>query len=192
MTSLTQFLGFSLVALLLPLAGEAGEVPGSETYVPTVAQIEKHKAFYDDPRPLLNTFGPKQVLPPELYAKLTYDIEEMKERWAEVVGFRAPDVVGAIAPEIKPGNYTYTDLEQSPGFKNLMWPNLYDRIKPGEPPFAGSIPEFEIIPTRHFLGITHRFGDQTERGEIKIRPGWISYPGDMGRWLSFSSAVRRF
>jgi hypothetical protein len=150
MTSLTQFLGFCLVALLLPLAGEAGENPDPETYVPTVAQMEKHKAFYDDPRPLLNTFGPKQVLPPELYARLTHDIDEMRKKWAEVVGFKAPDAVGSIAPEVKPGKYTYTDLAQYPGFKNLMWPNLYDRIKPGEPPFAGSIPEFEIIPTRQF------------------------------------------
>ena len=29
-----------------------------------------------------------------------------------------------------------------------MWPDLYDRIKPGAPPHSGNIPEFEIIPTR--------------------------------------------
>jgi len=149
-TTAAYFLCGCLVAVLMALPAEADDISRPETYVPTVAQIEKHKAFFDDPRPLLNTFGPKQVLPPELYGKLIYDIEEMKEKWAEVVGFRAPDVVGAIAPEVEPGRYTYTDLEQYPGFKNLMWPDLYSRIKPGEPPFAGSIPEFEIILTRQF------------------------------------------
>lgn len=139
-----------LVAVLMAFPAEAGDIPRPETYVPTVAQMEEHKAFFDDPRPLLKTFGPKQVLPPDLYAMLTFDVGEMRDKWADVVGFRAPDVVGAVEPEIKPGTYAYTDLDQRPGLQNLMWPDLYSRIKPGEPPFAGSIPEFEIIPTRQF------------------------------------------
>jgi len=147
-----------LTAGLLPLGIWAFEPPVPETYVPprpetympTLVDRLNNKDIYDDPRPWLTTFGPKQILPAELYEKLTYDIEEMKDTWAEVIGFRAPDVVGKIAPEIKPGKYTYQDLEKYPGFKELMYPELYNRIKPGEPPIGGSIPEFEIISTRQY------------------------------------------
>lgn len=149
-TSLLCFLVYCFVVSFLPFAVPAGEIPHPKSYQPNVTEIEKYKAPFDDPRPYLKTFGPKQILPPELYAKLTYDVEKMKNLWAEVVGFRAPDVVGKIAPEIKPGKYTYKDLEKYSGFKQLMWPDLYNRIKPGGSPFVGSIPEFEIIPTRQY------------------------------------------
>ena len=142
------FAGWLLVAFL-PLVALA-QWPHPNTYMPTFAEIEKHKKPFDDPRPYLNELGPKQVLPKKLYDSLSYDEEQMKSLWAEVVGFRAPDVVGKIAPEIKPGKYTYKDLEKYPGLKELMWPDLYKRIKPGGPPHAGNIPEFEIIPTRQY------------------------------------------
>ena len=74
----------------------------------------------------------------------------MKSLWAEVVGFRAPDVVGKIVPEIKPGKYTYKDKEKYPGFKELMWPELYKRFNPGAPPHVGNFPEIEIVPTRQY------------------------------------------
>jgi len=148
--SLVFFLGCFLAATFgLPVVG-ADTIPHPETYVPTIAQVEKYKRFHDDPRPILKTFGPKQVLPPELYTRLSYDVEKMKTLWAEVVGFSAPDVVSEIAPEIKPGIYTHDDLGKYPGLKNLMYPSLYNRIKPGQPPFAGNIPEFEVIPTRQY------------------------------------------
>lgn len=149
----TLFLAF--IALCMAVALEtvtalAGDIPRPDTYVPSRAEIEKHKAPFDDPRPYLTTFGPKQVLPPALYERLTYDVGAMKDLWAKLVGFRAPDVVGKIAPEIKPGKYTYKDLVKYQGLKELMWPDLYNRIKPGGPPHAGNIPEFEIVPTRQY------------------------------------------
>ncbi len=139
-----------VMSCLLPLVLLAADIPHPNTYMPTQNEIEKHKKLLDDPRPFLKEFGPKQLLPKELYAKLTYDVAKMKDLWAEAVGFKAPDVVGKIAPEIKPGKYTYNDLEKYPGFKQLMWPDLYKRIRPGGPPHIGNIPEFEIIPTRQF------------------------------------------
>ena len=135
---------------LLTLVARAAEYPHPETYCPTLGEFIAAKADFDDPRPYTKELGPKQVLPKELYAELSYDIEKMKSLWAQLLGFRAPDVVGKIHPEIKPGKYTYKDVQNNPAFKELMHPVLYDRIKPGGPPHAGNIPEFELIPTRQF------------------------------------------
>jgi len=145
-----NFVVFCIVTFLFPLVVWAADIPQPETYFPTREQVEKYKKPFDDPRPYLKEFGPKQVLPKELYERLCYDEEKMKSLWTELIGFRAPDVVGKIAPEIKPGKYTYQDLGKYPGLKELMWPDLYNRIKPGGPPHAGNIPEFEIIPTRQY------------------------------------------
>lgn len=111
-----MFIIFCFAASLLPLTAWSGDLPHPKTYLPAMSELLKHKKFYDDPRPFLKTFGPKQVLPPELWAELSYDIDKMKDAWAEVVGFRSPDLVGKIAPEIKPGKYTYKDLEKYPGY----------------------------------------------------------------------------
>lgn len=144
-------------AAILPLAvwgfeaiPETYKPPAPNSYLPTYEEALKYKKHYDDPRPYWSEYGPKEFLPPELYNKLTYDIEEMKNAWAEVVGFKSPDVVGKIAPEIKLGKYTYADKEKYPGLKELMWEDLYNRIKPGGPPHIGNIPEFEIVATRQY------------------------------------------
>jgi len=139
-----------VMSCLVPSVLLAADIPDPNAYMPSLSEIQKHKKVYDDPRPYLKEWGPKQILPKELYARLIFDEARMKSLWAEIVGFKAPDVVGKIAPEIKPGKYTYKDLEKYPGLKQLMWPDLYKRIKPGGPPHLGNIPEFEIIPTRHF------------------------------------------
>jgi hypothetical protein len=144
------FLTSLLTASLLPLTVSAQTIPHPNTYVPTLAECEKHKKVFDDPRPFFNTFSPKHVLPKGLYEKLTYDVDKMKNLWAELIGFRAPDEVGKIAPEIKPGKYSYRDLEKFPGLKQLMYPQMVDRIKPGGPPHTANIPEFEIVPTRQY------------------------------------------
>jgi hypothetical protein len=89
----------------------------------------------------------KKILPPEMYSKLTYDVETMKKEWAELIGFKAPDVVGKIAPDIKPGKYTYQDKDKYPGLKELMIPSHYARFKPGEPPLACNFPEMTVVPT---------------------------------------------
>lgn len=49
--------------------------------------------------------------------------------WAKMVGFKAPDVVGKIAPEIKPGMVIDTsNYKQFPGLKELLPKSLYDRF----------------------------------------------------------------
>lgn len=148
--SLLVLLALAVTLCALQVANGEDALPNPKTYVPDLATVEQHKAIFDDPRPYLVEFGPKQVLPPELYEKLTYDIEAMKKEWAEIVGFKATDLVGKIAPEIKPGKYTHEDVKNNPAFKELMWPRLYNRIKPGGPPHAGCIPEFTVVPTRQY------------------------------------------
>jgi hypothetical protein len=111
-----------------------------------------HKKMFDDPRPFLKE-GPlamKNMLPSELYRKLTYDVNKMKTNWADVIGFRAPEVVEKIAPEIKPGTYGYKDKEKYPGLKELMIPELYERFKPGGPPFSCNFSEIKVVPTRQY------------------------------------------
>jgi hypothetical protein len=128
----------------------AWDPPNPKTYMLTLRDLEKAKKQFDDPRSTLKEYPIKKVVPKELYEKLVWPIDEMKKEWAEVVGFKAPDVVGKKAPEIKPGKYTYKDLEKNPGFKQLFWPEMYSRIKPGGAPFSGNIPEFEIVPTEQW------------------------------------------
>lgn len=133
------------------LAGEELDgVSHPNSYMPTHQDVRKHKDQYDDPRPYLKELALKQVLPPDIYQKLTFDTTEMKEKWAEVVGFRSPDVVGKIAPEVTPGKYSYKDKEKYPGLKDLMWADMYNRIAPGGPPLVGNIPEFEVVPTKQY------------------------------------------
>jgi hypothetical protein len=163
------FFLFSIVFAFLPSLVSAGEIPDPKTYIPSTSEIEKHKKPFDDPRPYLKEFGPKQVLPKDLYAKLSFDEEKMKSLWSEIVGFRAPDVVGKIAPEIKPGKYTYKDLEKYPGFKQLIHPEIYNRIKPGAPPYAGNFSEFEIIPTRqYYWALPISEGTKKNMGKTKL------------------------
>lgn len=162
---------------LFPLAAFGVEYPDPDTYMPTFEELRKHKAKYDDPRPVIKEFGPKQVLPLEFYQKLAFDTDTMKNLWAELVGFRAPEGVGKKAPEIKPGKYTYNDLEKYPGLKELMSPDLLSRIKPGEPPHAGNIPEFEIIPTQQFY-YALPIAEETKRnlGKTQLREdGYLKY-----------------
>jgi hypothetical protein len=164
-----------LLGVFLPIGLLAYEWPDPKTYVPTLSDIQKnYKARYDDPRPFLTGLY-KKILPPEIYKKLSYDIEEMKKVWSEAVGFRAPDVVGKIHPEIKPGKYTWKDVQNNPAFKELMWPTMYERIKPSEPPLSGNIPEFEIIPTRqYYWSLPIAQATKANEGKTKLDDqGWI-------------------
>lgn len=169
----------------LPVNLNAEDLPRPNTYLPTMADVMQHKAFYDDPRPYLTTFGPKQVLPPALYKKLSFDEETMKQAWAGLVGFRAPDRVGKIAPEIKPGKYSYKDKDKFPGLKALMWEDLYNRFNPGGPPHGGNIPEFEVVPTRqYYFALPIAEATKANLGKTQLDPQgyivpetWISgYP----------------
>ena len=113
------------------------------------ADWEKQKNLFDDPRPyFLGDLSWKKVMPPEVYAKLAGNGEEMKRTWAEVVGFKAPDVVGKIAPEIKPGKYTYKDKEKYQ-FKELMIPEVYNMFAPATN-YCANFPEIEVVPTRQY------------------------------------------
>ncbi len=124
--------------------------PRPETYIPTWAEMESHKRFYNDPRPFVKEFGIKQILPKEMYDKVTFDQEKMKALWSELVGFKAPDVVGKVHPEIKPGKYTYKDVQNNPAWKELLPPQLYGRIHPPGGAHVASFQEFELIPTRQY------------------------------------------
>ncbi len=120
----------------------------SQEYTITMDQFLKAKTYYDDPRPLYDgDVAWKKILPPEVLSKLSYDEETMKKEWADLIGFKAPDVVGKIAPEIKPGKYTYQDKDKFPGLKELMIPNHYALFKPAAPPLAGCFPEITVVPT---------------------------------------------
>lgn len=122
----------------------------AEEYKVTCQELEQYKKVFDDPRPYLKELTYKKILPPDVYGKLTFDVEEMKKLWAEVVGFKAPDEVGKIAPEIKPGTYSYKDKEKYPGLKELMIPMHYNFFKPGGPPLAFCYPEIKVVPTRQY------------------------------------------
>ncbi|MBT8340024.1 MAG: DUF1329 domain-containing protein [Desulfatitalea sp.] len=125
----------------------------SENYpVPTIKDFEDSKKPYDDPtaRYLSEKFNYKKILSPDAIAELSYDVGAMKKMWAEIVGFKAPDVVNKVAPEIKPGVYSYHDKQKQPGLKALLTEYHYRRFKPGEPPFAGNYSEIKVVPTRQY------------------------------------------
>jgi len=142
---------FWLSAALLPLAAwAAGEMPHPDTYLPTAEDLMKLKASYDDKTDLTVTFHPKDILPPEVWKLMNFDEEKIKNQTAEIRGFTAPDLVGKISPEIKPGKYTYKDVERSPGLQALFTPVVLNTVKAGGPPFVCNIMSFEIEPTRQF------------------------------------------
>ncbi len=164
--ALVSTLAVFFVVVLLPAAKAETKYPRPETYIPTWDTLEKHKRFFDDPRPYLKEFGLKQILPKEFYDKITFDQEKMKAAWSELVGFKAPDAVGKLHPEIKPGKYTYKDLAQNQGFKKLMVPELYSRIQAPGGNWVGTFSEFEIVPTRQYYWslpiteMTKKFGNK--------------------------------
>jgi len=134
----------------------------------TVDQFLKAKAFYDDPRPYLKNLDLKNLMAPEEYRNLICDQELSKKVWAETIGFKAPDVVGKIAPEIKPGVYSYKNKEQHPGLKELMIPFFYEQFAAGGPPFIGKYPEIKVIPTRQYY-YHQRLAEATKKNEGKTK-----------------------
>lgn len=116
----------------------------------TLTELRKAKAFFDDPRPVYKNLDWKKFIPKEEAEKYLTDVEASKVAWAEVLGFKSPDLVGKIAPEIKPGIYNYKDKDQHPGIKELMIPHQYEMFAPGAPPYPGNFQQIEIIPTRQY------------------------------------------
>ncbi len=140
---------FWIFTILLQLSAWAEEkLPAPETYMIHPTKIHEIKEKTDDPRDLFATHPLNEVIPPEIWDRIHFDKETMKKETAEVIGFTSPERVGKIAPEIKPGDYTYQDLEKYPGLKELFPPELLPHIKAPSPPFVCNIPEFKIIPTR--------------------------------------------
>jgi len=134
----------AMMCLVAPLAGAADNMVNL-----TFGELEKRKKIFDDPTPLIKTLPVSAVLKPQQLAKLTFDQEAMKTAWADLVGFKAPDVVGKIAPEIKPGTYTYQDRDRLP-FKSLMIPDHYNRMRAGGPPHIGAFAKVTVVPTRQY------------------------------------------
>jgi len=147
--SLARYLPiFFLVQFFLSLTvWAAPDLPQADIYLPSTNDMIKAKAIFDDNKDLFVTYHPKDILPPEIWETITYDIDKMKAAWKDLVGFTAPELVGKIAPEIKPGKYTYKDLDKYPGIKKLFPEVILKTIKAGGPPHVGNIMDFEIEPT---------------------------------------------
>jgi hypothetical protein len=148
----------------------------------SVDRLLKAKAKFDDPRPLHVDLNWKKLTTPEWVQKLTVDEEASKKAWAEAVGFKAPDTVGKIAPEIQPGVYNYTDKDKNPGLKELMIPYHYEKFALPAPPFPGNYRQIKVIPTRQYywglpfsqLTLKNQ-GDTKQDGQGYIL--WKSYVG---------------
>jgi hypothetical protein len=158
----TIILCLAVLSLVLLMAA-----PGRSQSRITVQQFQEAKGFYDDPRPYLKTLDYKKILPAAVYGELTTDPEAAAKAWAELVGFKAPDVVGKIATEIKPGKYTYKDKEKY-NFKDLMIPGQYAMFAPSKPPHACNFPEIEVLPTRQYY-YNLRVAEATKRNEGKTK-----------------------
>jgi hypothetical protein len=112
--------------------------------------IEACKNLLDDPRSAVECN--EAITGEEVMKSLSFDVEEGKRRWAEMVGLKSPDLVGKLAPEIKPGRYTLEDKGKYP-FDKLMPGMFYKRFnEPGGQGknFAANFTEFEVVPTRQY------------------------------------------
>lgn len=139
-----------LIYFLLMILLETNSIAIAQgIYKITFSDIERAKAIYDDPKPLYEVLSHKNVLPTDIYSKVAFDPEAMKKLWAEIVGFKAPDQVGKIAPEIKPGTYNYMDKDKYP-FKELMIPYFYNQFRAPGPPLMGTFSNIKVIPTRQY------------------------------------------
>jgi hypothetical protein len=59
------------------------------------------------------------------------DAQLVKE-WQEMLGYKAPDMVGKVAPEIKKGMVIdSSNYKDYPGLQDLMLPSVYARLDPG-------------------------------------------------------------
>jgi len=154
MTSAKALKGFLLICLsaafISSTAWAGDDMPDAQTYIPSLKELMKEKALVDDPKDLIETYHPKDTLPPEVWNYMHFDVNEMKKKTAEIMGFTAPEKVGRIAPEIKPGKYTYKDLDKNPSLKELFPPTILRNIKAGGPPLSCMIQDFEIAPTVQF------------------------------------------
>jgi hypothetical protein len=152
----------------------AGDVISNDVRPNEILKIRK---LYDDPTSLFKTINYyKDWVSQELWDELSKDPEEARRAWEKAVGFKAPDVCGTIAPEIKPGKYTLADKERLP-FKELMPPHIYARFnEPGGQGknFGGNFTEFEVTPTRQFY-LPYGVAMDTIKNEGKARQNEDGY-----------------
>ncbi len=183
-----------LSILLSPLAAWAdNELQHPDTYLPSTIEIMKQKASYDDKRDLYETYHPKSLVPPEAWKWMNFDLEKMKELTAELLGFAAPELVGKIAPEIKPGKYTYKDLEQYPGLKELFPKIAQTAIRAGGPPFVCNIMDFEIEPTRQFhMALPSAQITKKNLGKAKLDEDGYIVPGTWQGGMPFPRPSGKF
>lgn len=97
----------------------------------------------------------KEIIPPDVFEEVVpphVGPKELSEMWHEVVGLKATDLVGKIAPKIRPGMVTSTkELDNNLGLKKLLPSSVYMVLK-GES-FLKPFDEMEIVPTRElYLG----------------------------------------
>ncbi len=146
----------------------------------SMSKLKKMKSFLDDPTPFFEVIeNGKALMSAEGWNEALIDVDAAKEQWAEIVGFKAPDVVGKIAPEIKPGKYTIADKDKY-AFDKLMPKVIYDRFsKPSEKgkKHGGNFTEFEIVPTRQYFqhpGVSK--ATKAGRGKSKLdADGYLDY-----------------
>ncbi len=188
------FIFLFLTTILLPSAAWAAEEwPDPSTYVPSYKEIMKQKATYDDKADLMVSFHPKDILPPEMWARIHWDVEKMQALWAELLGFTSPEKVGKIAPEIKPGKYTYKDVGQNPGLKKLFPPYVVKTIKAGGPPIICNLMSFEIEPTRQlFLALPAAELTKKNMGKAQLDKDGYIVAGSWGGGLPFPKPSGKF
>ncbi len=188
------FLVVFVTVSLFPLVALAEEkLPAPETYMPHPSEVPNIKKGVDDPKDLTVTYALKDVVPPEIMAKLTFDQEKMKEESVKLLGLTAPELVGKIAPEIKPGKYTYKDVGQNPGFKDLFPPECVMHIKEPSLPFVCAIPEFEIIPTiQHHTCLPLIELTQRNLGKAKLDKDGYIVPGSWQGGIPFPRPSGKF
>ena len=183
-----------IAAILFPMVAWAEKnLPEPETYMPRPTELDKIKSPTDDPRDLTVTYPLKDVIPPEIWAKITFDQEEMKKGSVELLGFAAPELVGKIAPEIKPGKYTFKDVQQNPALKDLFPPEFVMHLRQPGPPYVCAIPEFEIIPTiQHHLCLPYIEITQRNLGKTKLDKDGYIVPRSWQGGIPFSQPSGKF
>ena len=171
MNTFKYILILCLSVALLPLSAWAEDWTNVDpmTWLPKPEEADAAKATTNDKRNLFETWHPRSFVPPDMWEQITFDQEEMKKQTKEILGFTAPELVGKIAPEIKPGKYTYQDLEKHPGLKELFTPVILKTVKKGAPPFVCSIMDFDLQPTRqHHWALSVCQATKKNMGKAKL------------------------
>ena len=76
--------------------------------------------------------------------------KELAKDWEKMLGYKAPDLVGKIAPDIKVGMVIdSTNYKQYPGLQELLPKCLYDRFDPKMLRPARSNKDRQNRPARH-------------------------------------------